>query len=88
MLIHSLSKAKEVYRMGTTNEQTPEIMTVAAAAAELGLTPMTIYRWLEAGKLKSVQVEGDITLLDAASVHALKTTLGGGIQPPPRMGRG
>lgn len=46
------------------------ILTVAAAAQELGVTPQTVYRWLREGRLQEVKAEGQIMLITGASVEA------------------
>jgi excisionase family DNA binding protein len=46
------------------------VMTVAVAARKLGVTPQTIYRWLEDGCLERyTAVEGETVLVVAASVE-------------------
>lgn len=58
------------------NKVNPKISyTVAEAAKFLGVTPTTVYRWLNSrlGRLERARVVGDITLVTGESVErALK----------------
>ena len=57
----------------------PQAYTVAEAAKELDTTPTSIHRWLSEGKLERWQgvVAGQITLITAKSITALKANGGG-----------
>jgi len=58
------------------NRTQPKILayTVAEAARELGVTPATIYAWLDQGALHLAEIAaGRIKLVEAKSLQALKS---------------
>jgi putative resolvase len=56
-------------------KQEPKLLRVSVAARELGLHPTTVRRWLEQGKLASVQV-GREARIPRAEIDRLVGTLG------------
>jgi excisionase family DNA binding protein len=58
-----------------TEQPTPEVKrvsyTIAEVAAKTGRNRKTIYRWLERGVLRPIQVKGGRRLVQAASLERL-----------------
>lgn len=55
----------------------PAIYTVRVAAALLGVTPQSVYRWMDEGVLKEVPIEGRARVVDGPSLRALIRRRGG-----------
>ena len=57
--------------MVTTKLQKGDVLTVAAAAEEIGIHHATLYRWAEAGKVAFVRF-GGIMFIPVTEVERLK----------------
>lgn len=57
---------------------TPTDFTVESAAAELGVHPRTIRRWIERGQLRAYRVGPRLLRIDAEALDAVKSSATGG----------
>jgi predicted site-specific integrase-resolvase len=67
-----------------TATATPKLLTFAAAARILGISPHMVNRETAAGRLKSVALPGELLKLDAESVYRRAAALG---RTPAEMGK-
>lgn len=57
---------------GATVNAEVELLTVRDAATELGVTPMTVYRWARSGRMTAYQLGAHATVVSRADVERLR----------------